>query len=182
MQPDSGALRGKSYQRTTPRYLLRVVVAVAAIAIFAWLVAGEHGRSSMNETEVQERAEEIAHMVLAVADGVPRRDEDWIESESRKVVLEYPDPWRYWQVRVDIGLTDDSPTSPREVEANMIQMLTADGWVRDVPAGAESNSIGRTLRKNERGGTWTVVIGSSNFPPPVAQAVHFWVVSPTVDH
>jgi hypothetical protein len=146
------------------------------------LVVSGCGRSAVSEDEVRERAEEIAGVLLSAAEGVPRKREDIVRSGTRHVETSASDPWRYWQIRVDLVLAQDSPTSPVQVAEEMIGLLRADGWVSGSRADPEVSGVDTTLSKQDVGGSWTVALGGWGDPPPVPQRVFFTVVSPAVDH
>ncbi len=146
------------------------------------LVVSGCGRSAVSEDEVRERAEEIAELLLSAAEGVPRYQDDFVSSGTRQVEMSASDPWRYWQIRVDLVLAQDSPTSPVEVAEEMIRLLRAEGWVSGSRADPEVSGVDTTLRTRDVGGTWTVALGGWGSPPPTPQRVFFTVVSPAVDH
>lgn len=136
----------------------------------------------MSEDEARERAEEIAELLLTAAEGVPRKREDIVRSGTRQVEISASDPWRYWQIRVDLVLAQDSPTSPVQVAEEMIRLLRAEGWVSGSRPDPEVSGVDTTLRTRDVGGAWTVALGGWGSPPPTPQVVFFTVVSPAVDH
>ncbi len=136
----------------------------------------------MSEDEVRERAEEIAALLLSAAEGAPRYQDDIVRSEKRKVETALSDPWRYWQVRVDLELAEDSPVSPVEVAEEMIRLLRDRGWVPGSRPDPDVSGVDTTLRLGDDAGVWTVALGGWGDPPPVPQRVFFTVVSPAVDH
>ena len=136
----------------------------------------------MSEDEVRERAEEIAEVLVAATEGVPRYQDDFVRSEKRKVETALSDPWRYWQVRVDLELAEDSPVSPVEVAEEMIRLLRDRGWVPGSRPDPDVSGVDTTLRLGDDAGVWTVALGGWGDPPPVPQRVFFTVVSPAVDH
>gem|GEM_PF-3399887 len=136
----------------------------------------------MSEDEVRERAEEIAEVLMTAAEGVPRYQDDFVQSETRHVGTALSDPWRYWQVRVDLELAEDSPVSPVEVAEDMIRLLRDRGWVSGSRPDPDVSGVDTTLLLGDDAGVWTVALGGSGKPPPKPQAVFFTVVSPAVDH
>lgn len=128
----------------------------------------------MSEVEVRGCAEEVSRLLLSAAEGVSRYQDDIMRSEAVKVATPLEDPWRYWQIRADLVLAEDSPTSPPQVQEEMMRLLRADGWAeddRDDPISGGSE----TFRKQEAGGVWTVELGAWGSPPPSPQRVYFWV-------
>jgi hypothetical protein len=100
------------------------------VLVFVWigiLVTG-CARSDMTERDVQTKSEAISGLLLAAADGLPRSQDDFVRSAARKEEIGLSDPWRYWQIRVEIVLADDSPTSPVDVAGEMVRSLQEEGW------------------------------------------------------
>jgi hypothetical protein len=139
------------------------------------------GRSEMSEVEVRARSEEIAELLLSAAEGIPRHRDDIIKSDDRREGSAWGRDARYWRIHATIGLAEDSGVRPPEVAREMERLLLEDGWAGlDRPE--PTSGVDVTLAKREAGGSWTVIVGAWDRPPPWSQRVYFWVVSPTVDH
>jgi hypothetical protein len=151
------------------------------LAVCVAVLAAGCERSEVSQVELEVQAEEVTALLLSAAEGVPRYQDDIVLTGVRNAKTSVEDPWRYWQVDGDLVLADDSPTSPPQVRDEMMRRLRADGWSEDDRNDAISGGA-ETFRKQDLGGVWTVQLGAWGSPPPSAQRVYFWVVSPSVDH